>query len=400
MRQHSFLNSIKASALAIIGIASVTIVFFSTAVSANQVVRFSTVTEQELQAHKRVTGTLKAHSQTRIASAEAGIVTKVFVNEGDTVTVGQPLLQIDNRKMLAEKSRLVAEYALAEAKHALAQAEFDLAEADFTAYKQSASKNAISEQRLRQSKAAALAGKANELAAQEAIKALQAQLRFIEVRLADMTIKAPFNGQITQRQAEPGQWLGAGDNALTLTSQGKLEAWLDVPERFAQHIRTAPKNVGLNVGGKMLNGSNISILRNVDSRARTFKVVSQVESSQLMPGMSVSAWLPEGDKSQYLTVPKDAIVQRGSNNLVYKVTSSGDKQMAAPVPVSVLFHQGNIAAVISPQLAVDDKVITEGNERLMPGPVVAVVDSVDSVEVDTNAGIADASISSTESGAL
>ncbi|WOH37047.1 efflux RND transporter periplasmic adaptor subunit [Thalassotalea fonticola] len=375
MRPYSFLNLIKASALSFLFISTVTSVFFSTAASANQVVRFSTVTEQELQAHKRVTGTLKAVTQTSVASAEAGIVIKVFVNEGDTIKAGQALLQIDDRKMLAEKSRLTSELALAKAQHTLALAEFDLAEEDFVAYKQSATKNAISEQRLRQSKAAALITQAQVLAAHEAVKALQAQLRIVEVRLDDMSIKAPFNGQITQRLAEPGQWLGAGDSALTLTSEGKLEAWLDVPERFAQHLNTAPESLGLNVGGKMLSGYNSKVLRNVDARARTFKLVTQVESFGLMPGMSVAGWIPEGMKSRYLTVPKDSIVRRGSNTLVYKVHTADDKQTAEPVPVSVLFHQGKIAAVMSPVLKANDKVITEGNERLMPGPVVAVADT-------------------------
>ncbi|MBU2971467.1 efflux RND transporter periplasmic adaptor subunit [Pseudoalteromonas sp. C2R02] len=374
MRQNSFSNLLKESILSILLIMSVASLFFSYNVSANQVVRFSSVALQDLQSHKRVTGTLKALTQTHIASAEAGVVIKVFVNEGDSVKLGQVLLQIDNRKMLAEKSRLEAELALAQAKHALAQAEFDLAEDDYIAYKHSANKNAISEQRLRQSKTAALSGQANVIAAHEAIKALQAQLNIAEVRLDDMAIKAPFNGQITQRFAEPGQWLGAGDNALTLTSQGKLEAWLDVPERFAHTMTSIPTKVGLSVGDKMLSGFNIKVLRNVDARARTFKVVSQVESQGLMPGMSVEAWLPEGAKTQYLTVPKDAIVQRGTSTLVYKVNQKDEKQMAEAIPVSVVFHQGNIAAVLSPMLKADDKVITEGNERLMPGPVMAVAD--------------------------
>ena len=139
-------------------------------------------------------------------------------------------------------------------------------------------------------------------------------------------------------------------------------------------MTSVPSKVGLSVGDKMLSGFNIKVLRNVDARARTFKVVSQVESQGLMPGMSVEAWLPEGAKTQYLTVPKDAIVQRGTSTLVYKVNQKDEKQMAEVIPVTVVFHQGNIAAVLSPMLKADDKVITEGNERLMPGPVMAVAD--------------------------
>ena len=343
-------------------------------VAANQVVRFSTVSTQELQSHKLVTGTLKAFSQSNIASSEAGLIIQVFANEGDTVTQGQTLVQLDQRKISAEVSRIEAELALAQAQHELAQAEFNLAEDDFIAYKQSANQNAISEQRLRQSKTAALTSQAKVIAAFEAVKALKAQLTFVKVRLSDMSIKAPFDGQITQRLAEPGQWLGAGDNAMVLISQGKLEAWLDVPERFADKLTTSPDLIGLNIGDQMLNGTNNKVLKSVDIRARTFKLVSQVISSDLMPGMSVKAWLPEGKKTAQLTVPKDAIIRRGNTTLVYKVSENGDKQNASAVPVNILFHQGNIAAINSNMLVAGDKVITEGNERLMPGPVVAIPD--------------------------
>lgn len=333
--------------------------------------RFGTVEKQELQSRMRVTGTLKALTQTDIASAEAGVVTHVMVNEGDLIEQGQTLLQIDNRKMLAEKSRLESELALGKAKHELANAELKFAEEDLVAYKHSANQHAISKQRLRQSKTAVLTNQAKKIAAVEAIKGLQAQLRIIDVRLDDMLIKAPFDGQITARVAEVGQWLGVGDTAMVLTSQGKIEAWLDVPERFAHGINMLSDQISLNIGNKMLLGSNIKVLRNVDNRARTFKVVADVLQDELMPGMSVTAWLPKGDKSQYLTVPKDAIVSRNNRSFVYKIN---DKGITEAIAVSISFHQGNFAAVISTQLKSGDKVTTEGNERLMPGPVIAVVD--------------------------
>ncbi len=374
MHQNSFLNLIKELFLSLIFLATLVSAIYSVNVSANQVVRYSTVSQQELQSHKLVTGTLKAFSQSDIAAAEAGLVMKVFVNEGDTVVKGQTLIQLDHRKISAEVSRIEAELALAQAQHELAQAEFNLAEDDFIAYKESATKNAISEQRLRQSKTTALTSQARVIAAFEAVKSLKAQLTFIRVRLSDMSIKAPFDGQITQRSAEPGQWLGVGDSAMVLISQGKLEAWLDVPERFANKLMTSPDLIGLNIGEQMLNGTDNKVLKAVDSRARTFKLVSQVTSTNLMPGMSVKAWLPEGKKTAQLTVPKDAIIRRGNNTLVYKVSENGDKQNASPVPVNILFHQGNIAAINSNMLVAGDKVITEGNERLMPGPVVAIPD--------------------------
>lgn len=340
-----------------------------------QVVRFSEASEAQLQPRKRVVGTLKAFNQANVASVESGKVVKVLVNEGDVVVEGDVLAILDTRRLDAEKQRLHAEKMLADANLALAKAEFTQAEEDYLAYKQSAQKSAVSKQRLNQSKTLTIANQARVIAATQAIKALSAQLNALQVRIDDMSIRAPFDGQVTNRLAELGQWLGSGDHAFTLTSLNKLEAWLDVPERFAFLAGQAPSEIALQIGDELVQAGNIKVLNSVDERARTFRVIGQVNGSGLMPGMSVSAWLPEGKPRTTLIVPKDALVNRGGNYLVYKVVLQGDKQIAQPISVNVQFHQGDKVAVYAPQLAPTDKVITEGNERLMPGPVVAVADT-------------------------
>ncbi|WP_394226937.1 efflux RND transporter periplasmic adaptor subunit [Pseudoalteromonas spongiae] len=340
-----------------------------------QVVRFSEASEAQLQPRKRVVGTLKAFNQANVASVESGKVVKVLVNEGDVVVKGDVLAILDTRRLNAEKQRLQAEKMLADANLALAKAEFTQAEEDYLAYKQSAQKSAVSKQRLNQSKTLTIANQARVIAATQAIKALSAQLNALQVRIDDMSIRAPFDGQVTNRLAELGQWLGSGDHAFTLTSLNKLEAWLDVPERFAFLADQAPSEIALQIGDELVQAGNIKVLNSVDERARTFRVIGQVNGNGLMPGMSVSAWLPEGKPRTTLIVPKDALVNRGGNYLVYKVVLQGDKQIAQPISVNVQFHQGDKVAVYAPQLAPTDKVITEGNERLMPGPVVAVADT-------------------------
>ncbi|RXF04049.1 efflux RND transporter periplasmic adaptor subunit [Pseudoalteromonas phenolica] len=50
-----------------------------------QVVRYSEVIEKEEQEQIRVIGTLKAYQKANIAISESGLVTEVFVNDGDYV---------------------------------------------------------------------------------------------------------------------------------------------------------------------------------------------------------------------------------------------------------------------------------------------------------------------------
>lgn len=347
----------------------------SISVSANQVVRYGVAEHAQLQARHRVVGTIKAANQANVAASEAGKVAAVLVDEGDIVVKNQPLVKLDDRRIKAQLAQVEAQLARAEAEQAQFKAQFEQAEYDYLAYQKSAQKSAVSEQRLKQAKTQTLVAQANVIAAVQQIEALEAQLNEIKVRLDDLVIKAPFSGQITAHFAQPGQWLAAGDTAVTLVSQSNLEAWLDVPERFAHLASTTPQSIALQVGHVMVDGHKVKAISNVDARARTFQVVASVENPNLLPGMSVSAWIPEGDERKTLVVPKDAIVERGGQSLIYKITEEGDKQTAVPVNVTVQFHHQGVAAVYAPGLTLGDKVITEGNERLMPGPVMAVADS-------------------------
>jgi RND family efflux transporter MFP subunit len=357
--------------------------FISTA-QATTAVRMSTVETQLLQPRVRVTGTLKAVAQTSVAANEPGLVTQVFVNEGDNVVANQVLLQLDDQKLRLQKEQLNAQYVLATSQYKISQAELKLAEQDQDSARYSANKNAISAQQLRQSEASKLIAQSKLNRADEAIKTLQAQLKIIDVRLDDMQPKAPFAGQVTARTAELGQWLNLGDSALVVTSQGDFEAWLDVPERFAAKLmalnETTPKlQIGISVADSRLDGNNLKILQQVDSRARTFKLVAQVRGLGLMPGMSVSGWIPQGKRIDTLVVPKDAIVKRGRDTSVFRVVNDGEQQMAEQIPVLIDFHQGNYVAISASILKVGDQVITEGNERLSPGPVIAIMESMDSL---------------------
>ena len=341
-------------------------------------VRTAKVIKQPVQSHKRVTGTLKAALMSNVASKEDGVVTEVLINEGQSVKQGQALLQLDDRKLQAQKQRLKAQLASARARYAMAKEEMELAAADFKSYQYSANKQAISDQRLRQAQAQLVLSKAKKAQATEVIKSLLADIQIIDIRIGDMRLNAPIDGQAVARMAEPGQWLGEGSTAFVLTSQQMYEAWLDVPERFAQRLLElqsdgALNSIGLRIGDRMYKGQNIRVLRTVDNRVRTFKVLADVVAQGLMEGMSLIGWIPDEKRNESLTVPKDAIVSQGNNTYVFRVNQNGEEQSAEQIEVIVDFYQGEYAAITSNALKHQDDVVIEGNIRLVSGPVTVIL---------------------------
>jgi predicted deacylase len=70
----------------------------------------------------------------------------------------------------------------------------------------------------------------------------------LQVRLDDTTIAAPFDGYVIERHVEPGEWVRPGDPIITLVSAGIIEAWIEVPERFAGDIAQATTPITVEVG--------------------------------------------------------------------------------------------------------------------------------------------------------
>jgi RND family efflux transporter MFP subunit len=199
----------------------------------------------------------------------------------------------------------------------------------------------------------------------------------LQVRLDDTTITAPFDGYVIERHAEPGEWVRPGDTIVTLVSAGTIEAWLEVPERFAGDVAqaTTPITVEVPAVGQSIEVPQGKRVPQMDLRARTFFVVAELSdhAGRLTPGMAVSAWVPVGPRSQQLTVPGDAVIRHAANAFVYKVQHDGNGRHAVQVPVRVLFQVAGKVAVVAQDLRPNDHVVTEGNERLLPGTKVALL---------------------------
>ena len=326
---------------------------------AQQVVIVDQVTEHVIQNQQKVSGSFKARSQAKIAVRESGAVQHVLVNEGDHVKKGQSLLTLDAQ-------RLIIQLKQAESSLIQQQASLENAQRDHVAFAASAKRNAITDIQLRQAK--------TKVQVQEAVvQSAAQQIELLKVRLNDMTLKAPYDGVITQRIAEPGAWLNQGAPAFELVSSGKLEAWMEVPERLVQPHSNQTTDITLVSNGQTYIGKGFKSVGKVDARSRTFYAVTLVSDPEqaLLPGMSFSAWMPTAKKQKHILLDKDAVVRRNGAAMVYQVVDSPNGTVTAPVMVNVLFQHNHRVAVQAP-LKQGDRVVIEGNERLMPGaPVIA-----------------------------
>jgi RND family efflux transporter MFP subunit len=340
-------------------------------------VRTEPVAIEEVQQTHRVTGSLRAISRAQVAALEDGQIVRVLVREGARITKRDVLARLDDRRIRAQIAESEATLRATQALIDQRRAELAKADQDYKRARQLLQRRVMSQQEYDHAEADASVARARLAAAERELKQIESQRRLLQVRLDDTTIAAPFDGYVVERHVEPGEWVRPGDAVVTLVSAGTIEAWLEVPERFAGDVAqaTTPITIEVPAVGQSIDVRQSQRVPQMDSRTRTFFVVAELSdhAGRLTPGMSVSAWVPVGPRSKQLTVPGDAVIRDAASAFVYKVQPDSNGSHAVQVPVRVLFQVAGKIAVAAKDLSPNDRIVIEGNERLLPGTKLALI---------------------------
>lgn len=174
-------------------------------------------------------GRLEA-TEVQIASKTAGRLAQVLVHEGDRVSTGQLLARMDTRTLEAQLRQAQAgvsaarqNVAVAQATVQLRQAEQRLAGQELNRARQMFERGYYSAQLLDQHQAQFDTRAAAVRSASAQVQALQATIAealanaaSLQSEIDDNSLRAPIDGLIQLRMAEPGEVLGAGGQVFVL----------------------------------------------------------------------------------------------------------------------------------------------------------------------------------------
>ncbi|MCC9607907.1 efflux RND transporter periplasmic adaptor subunit [Blastopirellula sp. JC732] len=341
-------------------------------------VRAVPVELRQVQPHHRFTGSLRAVARGSVAALEDGRVLEVTVREGAAVEKGDVIAIVDSRRLEAQQGELQAMLQTAQALVSQREAELRQTKLDLQRSHSLVGHNAISQQEHEHNETEVAVAEARLATDSRRIAEIERQLELMHVRLDDTTVRAPYNAQVIERLAQPGEWIKAGEPFVTLVSTGEIEAWLEIPERYAGVLSQYAEKPAVKIVGsdKQYNATSAKRVNEVHPRTRTFQFVVMLDDAEgeLSPGMSVDAWLPIGPAQNDLTVPKDAVVRSGGSTYVYKAVEGEKGATAVRQPIQVKFETGNWVVVEAIGLMPGDMVIIEGNERLFPNTPIAVTE--------------------------
>ncbi|ATC25048.1 HlyD family efflux transporter periplasmic adaptor subunit [Caulobacter vibrioides] len=155
----------------------------------------------------------------QVAARRQGIIREVFVQEGDIVKAGQPLAkQEDDDARLATQTASAA-LASAKAQLALHQVQLRTAQREFNRLQGLAASNYVAAQRLDAARDQIAQAQANIGTQQAQIGVATAQLAQARFNEELTVIRAPADGRIARRQANPG----SGASTLNVTAMFDLE---------------------------------------------------------------------------------------------------------------------------------------------------------------------------------
>ncbi|MFH0878451.1 MAG: efflux RND transporter periplasmic adaptor subunit [Lentisphaerota bacterium] len=285
------------------------------------------------QERVQVQGTIQAKNSARISALTPGTLEDLFVDEGATVKKGQALFQTDklnleNRVQIEQDNVKVAAASKTEAAAALMEAEatFKKAEADYQrSRKLFEEQKAITLDAFERAETGfkrAEAGLAHahavvELAAARATQA-ESALKIARKQLEDSLVRAPFDGVITRKFLDRGEFAGAGTAVLSLDDPSKLEAAFVLSEKFFARVFPGTTKILITAGGRTTRETTAYYKAPaVHPVTRTFEIKAYLpESSGFAPGMlgDVSVIL---DEHQGLGIPSIAVGRRGGQQVVF-----------------------------------------------------------------------------------
>jgi len=323
--------------------------------------------EESVRRRAEVSGRLEAVHRAVVASEVEGKVLSVGVEVGQAVVGGETeLATIDDvwAKLAVER----AEAAVESAEASLRSSELDLERLERLAESQAARPREVDETR------------AQVAADRSAVSGAKATLAQERESLQRARVLAPFDGWVTAKHVEQGEWVEPGANVVSLVSRGQVDARLDVPESLVNAVGQGETVVVLiDALGLEAEGEVVSVTPDGSGAARTFPVEVRLSDREgsFKPGMSVTGRLSVGEGEPRLTVPRDA-VQFGSAGATVWV--SGPMEGGGPfagqaVPVSVEVEVGVGERFVVRPVGLRDEtplragvsVVTAGAERLMPG---------------------------------
>ncbi|CAA6801232.1 MAG: Probable Co/Zn/Cd efflux system membrane fusion protein [uncultured Sulfurovum sp.] len=311
-------------------------------------VEMAPLTKGKVNRLQNFVGTLYFNQKSNLASESAGKVLKVYFDNGDTVKKGTLLVTLDSS--ILDKNIMASQASLREA-----EANYRKSNKDLKRYK-----TLLADQSIAHSEYDAIAFATTGLKSRTS--ALQAGLDAQRIEKNKKKIYAPYDGIITSKMVELGEWVKTGEPIAQLVNPYVADITINIPEQFIHNIKKGDA-IKVMVANEALTGKVKAIIPIGDKNTRTFPLKVTLKSKKILfEGMEVNIKLPNAQLDNALLIPRDGVIKRFGQQIVF--TNSDGKAMM--IPVSIVGYFQDKIAIESPMLKEGMPLVIKGNERIFP----------------------------------
>jgi len=333
-----------------------------------------TVATEPLTLTKELPGRTSAYRVAEVRARVNGIVLKRLFTEGADVKEGQPLFKIDPAPYQAALESAQAQLSRAEANVESAQSLGDR-------YTKLIESSAISRQEYDDAIAKVKTAKADVAAARAQVKAARINVEYT-------TVTAPIAGRIGRADVTEGAYVQQAGATLLATVQQLDKVYVDMTWSSAEalRMRRAIESGELQtVGGEAmvtiiledgrdygtpgtLQFTDVSVDQTTGSLS--LRAVVPNPRGELLPGMFVRARLDEGRHPSAILIPQRSVTRDQSGRPNALVVDKDGKVERRPIVTDRAIHD---SWLVTQGLAVGDRVIVEGLQKVRPGAQVTTV---------------------------
>jgi RND family efflux transporter MFP subunit len=304
--------------------------------------------EEEFNHFIELQGNVTTKNVVTISSEFSGLLTQVYVKDGDRVKKGQLLAKIDDGGL----SQQIAQMKI----------QRDLAKTTFDRQKRLWDQNIGSEIQY-------LEAKTNYESQSEAVKQMTQQL-------SKTRVTAPFSGTIDNIITEQGNLVAPGSPLMLLVNLDNMYIEADVPERYIANV-VKGKNVEVEfpVLGKKLNSTirQASNYINPSNRTYTIEVPVSAKDDNIKPNLTAKMNINDYTNSSAVLIPQNIISEDAEGEQYVFILSDIKDNIASAKRINITTGktQNDIIEVLT-GLKADLQIIKEGARSVKDGQRVRI----------------------------
>jgi membrane fusion protein, multidrug efflux system len=290
-----------------------------------------------------VQGSVDAKNSVMVSPKSGGVLTAVYVKEGDNVRQGATLAKVDNSIMRESIEEVKNQLSLAN-----------------TVYEKQA--------RLWEQK---IGTEIQYLQAKNNKEALEKKLTTLNTQLGQANIAAPISGVVDQVIAKVGEMASPGMPVARVVNLSNLKVVAKVADSYVASVRKGDEVLIRFPDLDQEYKARITFVSTtVDPLTRTFRIEANLpSSSSLKPNMLAQVQINDATRQEAIVIDQNLVQNTEKGQIVYVTATEGNRRVAKAKTVKTgLSYNGKVEILAG--LQAGDQLIIQGYQEVADGQAI------------------------------